>query len=32
MREDCERCERMVSYVGGWCEVWEDGETCGRMV
>ena len=21
MREDCERCERMVRDEGGWCEV-----------
>ena len=31
MREDGERCGRMVRGVTGWGEVWEDGERCGRM-
>ena len=32
MRKNNGNCGRMVGRVGGWCEVWEDGERCGRMV
>ena len=32
MREDGERCGRMVRDAGWWWEMREGGERCGRMV